>query len=424
MAIVRWYWDFGDGFYSFKQNPEHIYKRAGVYTVALTVWDDAGNTDTETKTAYITVTDPNLTREDTCLRFATQESEGEGWSLREGDDWVQPEDNWGAFTIIDENDCPRQIVMDANDGWNYELDTYDRINDIEPPAVNKEGVEDSEIEAEIHTPEHVVAPGKENKSLLHDCTVIGIEPSNPAHRGETGYTASGLRDAQAVSVTAYVNGEKETAKAQTENTPEFGENVFSGVQVQAHKIQNVIGFSAGEAEVASIVDKFVASDRAGDFTERTMTEHTYQLAFAKNMVVHLARGSNLLLNRVTGVALSGSYTGITGPDGRSGSAFLLATALNLENSAIAGDYTIMMWAKTAAPGPVTGTVLAQYGTTVSGWRLLYNRGAGGVAGNRTIVIGTSVFNPRIYNGTIVSDDMLLAYYNDVVRNAGAGYLPA
>ena len=48
-------WDFGDGNTSTGENPSHSYKTAGSYTVSLTVVDDRGNADTETRDEYITV---------------------------------------------------------------------------------------------------------------------------------------------------------------------------------------------------------------------------------------------------------------------------------------------------------------------------------------------------------------------------------
>jgi len=53
--IVSWAWDFGDGTTSAEQNPAHAYIEAGTYTVSLTVTDEVGLSDTETKSTYITV---------------------------------------------------------------------------------------------------------------------------------------------------------------------------------------------------------------------------------------------------------------------------------------------------------------------------------------------------------------------------------
>lgn len=38
--IVRWQWDFGDGYGDDSQNTRHVFKKKGEYTVTLTVWDD------------------------------------------------------------------------------------------------------------------------------------------------------------------------------------------------------------------------------------------------------------------------------------------------------------------------------------------------------------------------------------------------
>lgn len=53
-APTSWAWTFGDGGTSSSQNPSHVYAAAGTYTVSLTATNAIGS-DTETKTAYITV---------------------------------------------------------------------------------------------------------------------------------------------------------------------------------------------------------------------------------------------------------------------------------------------------------------------------------------------------------------------------------
>lgn len=58
-SITSWSWDFGNGATSAVQYPSTVYTKAGTYTVKLTVTGGSG-TDTETKTAYITIFDaPN-----------------------------------------------------------------------------------------------------------------------------------------------------------------------------------------------------------------------------------------------------------------------------------------------------------------------------------------------------------------------------
>ncbi|MFC2168338.1 PKD domain-containing protein [Acidobacteriota bacterium] len=56
-AITSWSWDFGDSSTSTLQNPIHTYTDVGTYTVILTV-SGPGGTDPETKTNYITVSNP------------------------------------------------------------------------------------------------------------------------------------------------------------------------------------------------------------------------------------------------------------------------------------------------------------------------------------------------------------------------------
>jgi hypothetical protein len=48
-------WDFGDKATGTEEMPVHVYNSSGKFTVSLTVIDDRGNTDTDTRTDYITV---------------------------------------------------------------------------------------------------------------------------------------------------------------------------------------------------------------------------------------------------------------------------------------------------------------------------------------------------------------------------------
>jgi Zn-dependent metalloprotease len=54
---ISWLWDFGDGTTSTAQHPVHEYASNGIFTVTLSVQNTLGS-DSETKTAYITITRP------------------------------------------------------------------------------------------------------------------------------------------------------------------------------------------------------------------------------------------------------------------------------------------------------------------------------------------------------------------------------
>ncbi|NOX90080.1 MAG: PKD domain-containing protein [Calditrichaeota bacterium] len=55
-TVNSWQWDFGDGGTSTVQNPTHEYSAAGTYTVTMTA-SNSCDSDTKTKTDYITVTE-------------------------------------------------------------------------------------------------------------------------------------------------------------------------------------------------------------------------------------------------------------------------------------------------------------------------------------------------------------------------------
>ncbi|MFH0967586.1 MAG: PKD domain-containing protein, partial [Methanobacteriota archaeon] len=54
----RWLWDFGDGFTDSVNNPTHVYRSPGKYTVKLTASNDLGDSSTKIKEDYIRV-DPS-----------------------------------------------------------------------------------------------------------------------------------------------------------------------------------------------------------------------------------------------------------------------------------------------------------------------------------------------------------------------------
>ncbi len=52
-TIASWYWDFGNGYASVDQNPQHVYVNPGVYTVTLIVTASFGMSDTVSYQVYV-----------------------------------------------------------------------------------------------------------------------------------------------------------------------------------------------------------------------------------------------------------------------------------------------------------------------------------------------------------------------------------
>lgn len=57
-SIIRYQWDFGDGYGSTSKNPSHKYRNPGTYTVKLTVRNSCGEEDAVQKMGMITVNQP------------------------------------------------------------------------------------------------------------------------------------------------------------------------------------------------------------------------------------------------------------------------------------------------------------------------------------------------------------------------------
>lgn len=103
---TAWAWDFGDGVTSTEQYPMHTYTAAGNYTVSLTATNDAGSSETETKTAYITVS-ASSSGEDTLLN-TKEKSEKSGTLLPGG--YLEFAVN-GTYSDVEINETQYDLVI-------------------------------------------------------------------------------------------------------------------------------------------------------------------------------------------------------------------------------------------------------------------------------------------------------------------------
>jgi hypothetical protein len=356
-----------------------------------------------------------------CLRFATQHTEGIGWAEYSGADWVMPKDNWGTMLLIDSNFVPRFVVFDRDNNV-YECATFDRINEIRPAPTDKEvnGADGSEISWEKWGIEETASVDNEHKKIEHSESHVYVRPKYTEKRGQVGYTDSGLRDNLEIDLDCYVDGEKLSSEATTENIPENGDVVFSGHKVEARRIQFVWRGTASEVILTGIRHDLIAKMKCGSISERTMTEHSYELELASDKVVHLSRGLNLLKDRVSRNVLSGSVTSISGADGLQDSAFSTDTVIDLENPVVPNNYTIVMWADTQAP--INGITFNQLSNEINGFKFVYAKDVTGLPANLELIDFAEYFDVRIYSKQI-SDGALNSMYNDVLKNQGRQYIP-
>lgn len=138
--ITLYHWDFGDGYSSVEEIPDHSYARAGTYTVTLTAWTDVGPLMVSHDVIVLVPSTKNV--EVFTIRKAIETAQGVGWSEVSGDSWVDPKDYYGALQIMDDNDTPRMLLEDKGDDWTWEDATFDRVENLAPAWTDKYYEED------------------------------------------------------------------------------------------------------------------------------------------------------------------------------------------------------------------------------------------------------------------------------------------
>lgn len=150
-------------------------------------------------------------------------------------------------------------------------------------------------------------------------------------------------------------------------------------------------------------------------TARRMTERTHQLALASDLGMWLSRGSNLLLDRVSGDTNAGSVVACAGPDGKSNSAMTVAGTIVLDNSAYASG-CILAWYKGSQT--ITGAAFSINAGTSGDWKLGY-----WITIDADCILSTGDwFDVRMFGAVKASAARLYAF-TDVTENSGRNILP-
>ncbi|MFA5613262.1 MAG: PKD domain-containing protein [Methanoculleus sp.] len=141
---TSWHWEFGDGNTSTVQHPIHTYESPGTYTVSLTA-TNAGGSNTETKTAYITVTLPpplaNFTANTTAgpallaVQFNdTSTGNPNKWLWNFGDGNTSAEQN-PIHTYVSPGNYT--VTLNASNDYGFSIETKSGyITVLEPPTAD------------------------------------------------------------------------------------------------------------------------------------------------------------------------------------------------------------------------------------------------------------------------------------------------
>jgi PKD repeat protein len=340
-VVIQWYWEFGDGHTSIAKDPEHVYEFPGIYDVRLYV-KIAARWYLVYKRRYITVWPGGLrvAQTDTCWRLAVKPEQGIGWTQYTGN-FVFPESHVGTIKITDTNNQVSWLIFDSSTGRPYILANRNGPPGTEITKEFRDKVSDYsglEIPTRITLKEHT---GKDEKPMRHEVSKMFMRPYTESNKNATGYGANGQRDAQEVDIRVYLDG-AETDAAKAVDVPINGE-ISLDKKLQAARVQVEYRTAASEFKVVGFSQKYLYLNKKAPPSGIITNEQTQQNEFGLP-VLWLSRGPNLLMDRATGVACTGTTLGTTtGPDGKTQSAMAFAATTGITKTLsgnLTGDFSI------------------------------------------------------------------------------------
>ncbi len=409
--ITQFFWDFGDGFFAFTQDPKHTYTKVGVYAVSLQI--KVGLNFFTYRRNYIRVYPGGLivSRTTRCYRFAVLPEHGVGPFEILGADWPFPEARTGTIRVLDSNDQPHLLVLNNKDGFLYDISTRDGppgtgLTRVWKDGADINGVGGTDILPAVLFPED--RGGFEHYFLEHKESHAYVRPYDEV---------VGLPAGIEFSVDVFTDGEPTNAAATTSDVPLDGDIGFDKL-IEAHRLQ--MKFSANKSEhlIVGRQQYYVAKDRAAAPDKRVSTESDYEAEFALPLLWIWTIGG-IPADRALEAALSLTVIGSTGPDGDTGSGISFTTAQTFPSLTMTGAGELILWFKgtLAVTIGVTPITLTNQGT-FSGWTLASSSGI--TASGDLVVTPTGtveLFDMRAFN-TAISSGAQAYYFNDVSNNNG------
>jgi len=417
-TIVYRHWYFSDGGESLETNPSHLYLQPGNWSVALFVVDSLGYFAEKIISSPILVLEDDPYQMvgacDTSIRLALMASQGVGFSLNSGN-FPMPSAKADTLRVFDDKGYEHALVYDSTDGLWYDITTRegppgsglsaswtdkagtDSGTDIQPMVFFKEDIGEQDYYKIQHVESH-----------------FGFRPEELELRGADGYDAEGFPTGFSVQMDMYADGERLNPSSTSVAVPLDGD-IVTNYKVEARRIQTQITANKSRHKLIFRNQLYNEKDVANDPDSNKQTEATYQAKLAAPLF-WMSRGENLLLDRVSGAALSGAYSTDVGPDGSGTSAFYLSGP----NLYIPTPGTLFIWLLGATPDFSSTGATAR---TVGGkfpW-ILYEVPQGTSPG---FYLGHYVwFDPRIYPAGVIDSATALYLANDILNFNGKNTLP-
>ena len=326
--------------------------------------------------AYLLMFSYSLTgdKNDACIRLAIQKGTGYGWS--EYYDFIKSHKFHFGEVIVDEDGLHRLIVQDFEDGFLYEIETYDG-----PQGSNIfRAVRDKGDKADLSVGDDIVSRVKlpdytgelESFLCVHQVTNAYTRPRKAYTVNNPSYAQNAAGFAENFSLE--VNGYEGDDLADTiTGAPVSGDLEFFHPP-KASRIAIEFVFNAGGWSMVRADTRFRVIDQKQQTGINETDEAGYLTELETGRVMWLSRGKNLDLERclgrkyALGSSVTGDFDGDTGPDEQEESAIAFgsgvgsyftipATGSWLSESETDGDFTFSFWYKCGPDGFVAGAIL-------------------------------------------------------------------
>ena len=411
--ISKYYWNFGDGFFSTEKNPVHIFKMPGVYTVLNTVTDETGNESSDT--TDVTVSEEyDVTTTNQSFKFGLTPDQGIFFSENAGGDYPMPEPGVGVINITDRKGNQHTLVRDKDSRKFYAIDMYDGPSGTNNTMYWKDKVEADGTGGTELTPDvwFIEDRGESERFFMEmQSGSTFVRPVKKSYRDASGYDSNGFPDGLTFDFSVYKDGEQttETVKAEDVSVPKH-EVHFDRLISDANRIQGRITANKAPFRITGRQFNYVVDDKQDDPDGTKSNEDTWQENLATPST-WLSRGGGVT-NKATGVDFTvvGTPAYVTGPDSKSESALTVPTSVDLGNDLIA-DGMLLLWHKTGYT--ISGISLTEI-TTSGSWIL--SKATGALPASLTLTTG-DVFDVRIYDSSL-NDATVTYYQKDVISNSG------